>query len=432
MRLARQAMEFQADLDRLVAEPAPLILRLWPALGAGLVLSLGALASQVRLDVVVTAHGRIAADAPPAILAPMSRAVLRDLLVHPGDRVVKGQLLARLDPTLPEADQAALLAQRDTLTAEAARLEADLSGQPLQAGSAARSLQVEVQTQRAGLAAAQRAQLQAARDAAADALQAEEQAGGGLKDRLAIAREVEEMRRKLAATQAGSRLAALEAQLARIDAEAALNQHEARLKDLAARLAGAEAAASAYDSDRRRADLEALAALRPQIADLNEALAKANRLTALSDLVAPGPGVVISVATGGPGSTLSEETPVVVLVPTDVPLVAEVAIRSSDAGLVAPGDLVDLKIDAFAWRRHGALSGRLIDVSSASFTPEGGSEAQHSGRVTLTGALHDLPAGASLLPGMTLEADVKTGTRSVLDYFLDPLMRGLSEALREP
>jgi hypothetical protein len=33
---------------------------------------------------------------------------------------------------------------------------------------------------------------------------------------------------------------------------------------------------------------------------------------------------------------------------------------------------------------------------------------------------------------MTLEADVKTGTRSLLDYFLDPLARGVSEALREP
>lgn len=240
------------------------------------------------------------------------------------------------------------------------------------------------------------------------------------------------MRSKLAASQTGSRLAALEAELARIDAEAALNQHNARLKDLAARLSGAEAALLAYESDRRRADLEALATLRPQIADLDEAMSKASRLAALSDLVAPGPGVVISVAQGGAGSVLAEGTPVVVLVPTDVPLVAEIAIRSADAGMVAPGDPVDLKIDAFPWRRHGALTGRLMDVSSASFTPEGAVEAQHPARVSLTGDLHDLAEGAGLLPGMTLEADVKTGTRSVLDYFLDPLLRGLSEALREP
>ncbi len=432
MRLVPEALEFQADLDRLVAEPAPLLLRLWPALGVALVVALVTLASLVRLDIVVTAKGRIAADAPPAILAPMSRAVLRDLLVRPGDTVVKGQVLAHLDATLPDADRAALMAQRDTLRAQQMRLEANLSGHDMAATTPELALQAQVQAQRAGLAAAQRSQLQSARDAAFAALDAERQAAAGLAERLSIAKQVEAMRQTLADHQTGSRLMALEAELARIDAETALNQHDARLLDLKARLAGAEAALTAYDSDRRRADLEALAALRPQLADLEEALSKANRLSALSDLTAPGPGVVISVAQGGPGSSVAEGTPVVVLVPTDVALVAEITIRSSDAGSVAPGDAVDLKIDAFAWRRHGVLAGRLMDVSSASFTPDAASEAQHTARVTLSGILHDLPAGTALLPGMTLEADVKTGSRSVLDYFLDPLLRGLDEALREP
>ena len=432
MRLARDAMAFQADLDRLVAEPAPLVLRLWPALGLALLAALVTLASLVRLDVVVTARGRIAADAPPVILSPMSRAVLRDLLVRPGDTVEKGQILARLDPTMPDADIAALQAQRATLLAQQARLEADLSGRPVAETSPDMVLQAEVQSQRAGLAAAQRIQLQAAQDAAHAALQAEDHAGQGLTDRLSIAREVEAMRAKLAASQTGSHLAALEAELTRIDAESAVNQHDARLADLTARLAGADAAVAAYDSDRRRSDLEMLAALRPQIVALDEAMSKAARLSALSDLVAPGPGVVISVAQGGPGSSLSEGAPVVVLVPTDVALVAEIGIRSADAGTVAPGDLVNLKVDAFPWRRHGAVSGRLIAVSSASFTPEGGTEAQHAARVLLSGDLHDLAPGTVLLPGMTLEADVKTGTRSVLEYFLDPLLRGLNEALREP
>ncbi len=432
MRLAREALAFQADLDRLVAEPAPMILRLWPVLGVALVTALVSLAGLVQLDVVVTAHGRIAADAPPAILAPMNRAVLRDLLVRPGDKVRKGQVLARLDPTMPEADRTTLQAERATLLAQQARLNADLTGQPMAQSSPDMALQSQVQTQRARLAAAQRTQLQAVSDAAAAALAAEDHAAAGLSDRLSIALEVEAMRTKLAASQTGSHLAALEAELVRIDAQSAVDQHVARLGDLKARLASASAAVSAYDSDRTRADLEALATLRPQLAAVEEALSKANRLSDLSDLVAPGPGVVISVAQGGPGSSLAEGAPVVVLVPSDVPLIAEISIRSADAGLVAPGDLVDLKVDAFPWRRHGALTGRLIDISSASFTPDGAVEAQHSARVSLGGDLHDLASGAALLPGMTLQADVKTGTRSVLDYFLDPLMRGLGEALREP
>ena len=141
---------------------------------------------------------------------------------------------------------------------------------------------------------------------------------------------------------------------------------------------------------------------------------------------------MLSVAVGGPGSVMAEGAPVVVLIPTDAPLIAEIGIRSSEAGSIAPGAVVELKIDAFPWRRHGMIAGRLDDVSPASFTPEGQTAALHSGRITLTGTLTNLPPGTVLLPGMTLTADIKSGTRTVLDYFLEPLMRGLSESLREP
>jgi HlyD family secretion protein len=46
--------------------------------------------------------------------------------------------------------------------------------------------------------------------------------------------------------------------------------------------------------------------------------------------------------------------------------------------------------------------------------------------------LEAMPEGAVLLPGMTLGAEVRTGTRSILDYFIDPLLRGFNERLREP
>ncbi len=114
------------------------------------------------------------------------------------------------------------------------------------------------------------------------------------------------------------------------------------------------------------------------------------------------------------------------------PLIAEIGIRSSEVGSIAAGDPVTIKVDAFPWRRHGALQGQLQDISHGSFTPEGSSTTLHSGRVTLLGALADLPPGADLLPGMTLTAEIKTGTRTILDYFLDPMMRGLNESLREP
>ncbi|MCW1920278.1 HlyD family type I secretion periplasmic adaptor subunit [Rhodobacter sp. KR11] len=432
MKIDRSTLDFQPDLVALVAEPPPFVLRLWPYLAAGLFVALVTVASLVRLDIVVTGQGRLAADVPPTILAPMSRAVLRELLVRPGDQVVAGQVLARLDATLPAADLAALRAQTEALRATAARLQADLDGATLAAATPALGREALVQAEENALSQARRDEALAVRAAARDALAAERLAGPGLAQRLDITREVEAMRNELAARQTGSRLAQLQAEADRIASEEALAAHEARLKELTARLAAAEAGLAAFDSDARRSDLQDLADISPRLAAAEEALSKAERLADLTALTAPGPGTVVAVAEGGPGSSLAEGAMVVVLVPSDVPLVAEVTIRSADAGSAAVGDPVDVKIDAFPWRRHGSLTGQLLDISSASFTPEGGGEARHTARVALSGDLTNLAPGAGLLPGMTLTADVKTGTRSLLDYFLDPLMRGLNEALREP
>ena len=430
--VAAAALEFQADLDRLVLEPLSLLLRMWPFLGAALVAALVLVAAFTKLDIVVTATGRLATDAPPVILQPLGRAVLQDLLVKPGDTVVAGQIVARLDSTLTDADRAALQIERRSLAAQLARARSDIAGTVLAGGDADQTLQAQVQLQRSGLAAAQRDQLAAAAKAVAQAIQTEREAEPGLQDRRAIALQIEAMRDTLARGQSGTQLQAMEARLARIDAETALNAHFARLEDLTQRLDQAKAALLAFDIDRKRQAAEAYATLAPKLAEVVEALTKADRLSALADLRAPRPGVVLSVAKGGPGSMIAEGEPVVVLVPTDVPLIAEIGVRSSEAGSIAMGDPVTIKIDAFPWRRNGMLQGRLQDVSHGSFTPEGSTTALHAGRVTLSGALSNLPPGADVLPGMTLTAEIKTGTRSVLDYFLEPLMRGMTESLREP
>ncbi len=426
-RIAPESLAFQAELDRLVAEPAPLILRLWPWLGAGLVAALVTVAALVRVDVVVTAQGRLAADAPPVILQPAAGAVLMELMVKPGDNVVAGQVLARLDARLAEADRKALSVEAEALRARIARLQAEKAG-----GAVGQGVEADLMAERESLATAQRAQLQAARDALAKALEAEVAAGPALEERRAIASEIARMRDTLALKQSGSRLQALEARMVVIEADAQAQAHLARLSDLGERLAQAEAALAAFEADRSRQISEELAGLAPRLAEVEERLAKAALLAGQSDLRAPRPGVVISVARGGPGSRMAEGEAVVVLVPSDVPLVAEIGIRSAETGQIAPGDPVTLKIDAFPWRRHGMLEGALLDVSHASYTPEGGTEALHSGRVSLGGTLTDLAPGTGLLPGMTLSAEIKTGSRTVLTYFLEPLMRGLSESLREP
>ncbi|NKC29751.1 HlyD family type I secretion periplasmic adaptor subunit [Falsiroseomonas selenitidurans] len=435
-RLTPEAAPFQEDLEALIAEPPPPLLRGAHWLLALLFVCLLAAAAVMRLDVVVTAPGRLMPDTPPLVVQPMERAVLRELLVRPGEVVARGAVLARLDPTFAEADRAALANQRASLAAQLARVEAELDGRaPPAATQPEEALQSVLLGQRQAL---QASRLRAHAEAIA-ALQAGLASNlaqqGALRQQAALAREVEALRQRLMEGQIGSRLNLLAARSQRLEADKALETAEGREAELRHDLAAREAEREAFAQDWRRQLLEDAVRLRGELARATESLAKAERLAALTTLVAPADGVVLEVARRSAGSVLREAEPLVTLAPSEAPLVAEIMLRSADIGRLRPGDPVVLKVDAFPFQRHGPLHGTLRAVGQDSFNPlqpsaepnlaAGG--AAHRGQVRIEPG-STLP----LVPGMTLAAEIHVGQRSVLGYFLAPLLRGLRESLREP
>src|SRR5262249_1284702 len=165
---------------------------------------------------------------------------------------------------------------------------------------------------------------------------------------------------------------------------------------------------------------------------------------ALGEVTAPADGVVLDIAKRSVGSVLREAEPLITLVPSNATLIAEIKVNSGDVGYTKPGDAVIVKVDAFPYQRHGLLEGRLRSVSEESFTPgsqEGvappsgraANSAFHRGEVDLTKTtLEHVPEDAHLIPGRTLPAEIKVGSRSILSFFLYPITRGLDQSMREP
>lgn len=422
------AREFQGPLDQLVQEPAPRGLLAWPILSAGFLAALLALAATAPVDVTVVATGRIAADAPPVLLKPMVRAVLAELLVKPGDKVRAGQVLARLDASMAAADQAALRAEAANVAAEIARRRAELSGGAPAPGEGAN-----------GIPALRRAEVRAEETALERgiaglraALSMETALIADLQEQLRIALEIEAMHRELAQRKSGTELEAKAASSARLGAEVSLSTARARRADLDRQIGALTDQMALNAARRRREAAEALSALTLRAEQIAEALQKADRLAELSVLTAPRDGTVVSVAPGGPGAVMTESETILAIIPSDAGFLAEVTLDSASIGRVAVGDPVRLKIDAFPWRRSGEALGVIESLAPLSYDPETGGGARHPLRIRITALPDRLAAGAHLTPGMTLSADIETGTRTVLDFFLDPLARGLSESLREP
>jgi HlyD family secretion protein len=433
------AIAFQDPIDEICERPAPPALRGTLYLVGGLFVSLLLIAAFAKVDVVVVASGRIATASPPIVLQPMERAIVRDVRVHPGDMVEKGEVLATLDPTFAEADTVALRQQLSALRARVRRLQAQATGQPFAPDASADAddaLQATLYRQRQAEYAARLRVF----DEDIDHLQAGLRTAADDRESLAreldVARQVEEMRTVLMQSQNGSRLTLLEARAARMRAERDEQEVENRLRELQHGEQSREAERQAFVESWRREPGEALVGAQTELAQVAASLAKASRLHDLVVVTAPVDGIVLDVAPRTEGSVLREAEPLLTIVPKDAPLIAEITIASADVGDTRAGADVHLKIDAFPYQRFGMVAGRLQSVGEESFAPEatpsGRGGAFHRARVALADAQLPQGPGGRLIPGMTLSAEIASGSRGVLSYFLNPLTRSLTESLREP
>jgi HlyD family secretion protein len=441
--LPPEAIAFQDPIDEICERPAPQLLRGTLYLVVALFVALLGIAAFAKIDIVVVASGRLATATPPIVVQPMERSIVHDLRVRPGDVVSRGQILATLDPTFAEADADALHRQLHVLQAQVRRLEAEEAARPFAVGAqpdADDLLQKALYDQRQAEYATRLHVFDEDIQRLHAGLRTLDDGRGSFGRELGVAREVEGMRSASMQAQTGSRLNLLEAQAARMRAERDRQEADDRIRELQHSEQSREAERQAFVDGWRRELIEALVGARSEAGRVAALLAKASRLHDLVVVTSPADGTVLDVAARTEGSVLREAETLMTIVPKDAALIGEVMIASSDVGYTSAGAETQIKVDAYPYQRHGMLGGRLQSVAEESLLPGGGDAASagrsgafHRARVELLDThLDHVPPGARLFPGMTLTAEIKGGTRSVLSYFLYPLSRGLHESMREP
>ena len=131
-----------------------------------------------------------------------------------------------------------------------------------------------------------------------------------------------------------------------------------------------------------------------------------------------------------PGDTL------ITLMPTQSPVEAEVHIAARSVAFLRPGDQCVMKIESYDYMEHGTAAGVVRWISDNAFTTDDdGKEVEpyYKARCSVDASgLRNVPARFRVIRGMTLEADMKVGTRSVAMYLLGGMLRGIGESMRQP
>jgi len=135
------------------------------------------------------------------------------------------------------------------------------------------------------------------------------------------------------------------------------------------------------------------------------------------------------------GSVLSPASLVLSLVPAGVKLIAELKILNHDIGHINLGDPVKLKFDSYDFSRYGILKGSLLEISPFTLKKDQDPSQQkgyYRGIVEmLQNHLGDHEHKNLIVPGMTLQAEIVTGKKTVMEYLLKPIYTSAQQALRE-
>ena len=172
--------------------------------------------------------------------------------------------------------------------------------------------------------------------------------------------------------------------------------------------------------------------------ELNQVSAEISRLVeaqaALQDRVqrttlrSPVDGVVQKLHANTIGGVVTPGGEVLEIVPSGDALVVEVRIKPADIAYIDVGQKARIKFSAYDFAIHGSIDGEVSLISADTVTDEEG-VSYYVAKVTPDKPyLGQESAPLPIKVGMTSEADIITAKKSILEYLLKPIYRGLNRA----
>ena len=387
-----------------------------------------------QLDMVAVGQGRIVVSERTKTIQPLEASVVKAIHVKDGDRVKAGQLLIELDATAQGADASRIGQELQAAQGEALRSQALLAALSGQALKPPQDLPPEEKAQLHAEWADIQAKL-AKLHAEAQRKQAEqataEQVVAKLTTTLPLAHERERDYQALAKQGFIAGHATQDRARERIELERDLATAKARLTETQAAVRESQSQVSAYRAELLKTLHERQGNARLKAAQLSEEGTKAGQRQTLTQLTAPVDGVVQQLAIHTPGGVVTPAQVLLVLVPDNAEVTAEVILENKDIGFVREGQEVEVKLETFPFTRYGTVPATVIRISADAVQDEKRG-AVFMATLKLSKATLEVEGKTiRLAPGMNLSAEVKTGTRRAITYLLSPLQRQLNESLGE-
>jgi membrane fusion protein, adhesin transport system len=183
--------------------------------------------------------------------------------------------------------------------------------------------------------------------------------------------------------------------------------------------------------DNQKNSLSEISSIDNELAQLEKQISGFKDNLRQSRIVAPVTGIVHNLTAQSEGEVVPAGKTIFEIIPRGNDLIAEVRVLPKDIGHISVDQKVILKFTAYEVSSYGGMEGVLARISPSTFLDPNG-QPYYKAIVRLEKPyLGDNPKQNLILPGMTLEADIRTGSKTILQYLLKPIFKSGQQALRE-
>jgi HlyD family secretion protein len=457
VKTMKSAQEFQPDAIMLETHAPPVPLHIIWYIIIALVIGFIVWACYAHIDKVVVASGKIVTERPNIVMKPFERATVQKVHVRTGQVVKEGELLFTFDQTNNKAELERISEQLAAFKAHRDRLQAEIDGYDKEFKLPANPNLFEILQHNAFEA---RKNSYNGRLLSYDATEARYQKTleqlhismekfEARKDKLD---EIEAMMKGFEDTRVVSLRDYLNIQVQVIETAISVDQQKVSIVENEQAIKSVKAERDSFISDWHRQIYEELVDIDRNISSLQQQIVQTARMVQYTELRSPCDAVVHEIAPFQEGSAVREAESLITLIPINEKFEVEVYIPAKDISWVRLGQTCRIKFDTYPFQQCGTREGKITYISEDAFTGnermmsddamtgDAGGRLSKMARGTTYQARIELEPGdfrgwakgARILPGMTVNAEIKVGDRTVINYIINPFVKALDESAREP
>lgn len=400
-------------------------------------------ASSAPIESAVIAQGVVSVDTNVRTVQHLEGGIVDEILVREGDSVETGQVLIRLQDTVPASARNELQAQYFEALATEARLAAEQAGQETITFPEELTAKFGDVAAR-GAMAGQESIFASRRELLAERQTILERTKGGLESEItglegqiaSSERRLELLAEELAAVeslfekQLANKPRVLQLQREKAELEGEIAEYHARIGTARQRIEEAELRLSELRTSMVADMAEQLRETRARAYELSQQLTAAEDVMGRTDIRSPVTGIVTGLNVHTVGGVIDAGQPLLDVVPISDKLVVRATIDPLDIDQVAQGLPAKVWLSALNRRSQLPIDGTVTTISADRLTdPQTGTEFYFA-RIELDRTEVE-QSTVPIQQGMSAEVMISTGARTTWDYLSAPISRFLSRGMRE-